>query len=430
LLHSGQAFLDPSSHSARFIIMGVPGDFTFYKEGSEFAELCGKLGSQESAPGSEPADASDRYARACTLQFPFTSSSPEADGRAKPQAFVTARALACKSFGARYVSVTCRRLAAGDAPPAKHQGTKWPSRTVCVPSGSTGDQARDHSPGEEGEEGEEKTEKAEKAEKEKLAWIQASTEQLIQGMWEKLPLGDPTRPLTGLIVIAGRTGSGKSEMARAFARRYLERCMDLGGDRRPHLVTYEDPIEKQFADTPDAAALAGFDYTPREKAVDVRNLADATRDALRQTPALFYVGETRDEEDWKTLLRFAGTGHLTITTGHAGSLVETMAQILQAANARTPAERSQVAGRIAALVHIRAHKPKSGTPSNVLVPAFWCRTPRTISAFTAEGLGSMFPHRAAQPGSYGRAHAVERLKYLQEVPELRRKAVEWDLRGE
>jgi Tfp pilus assembly pilus retraction ATPase PilT len=135
-------------------------------------------------------------------------------------------------------------------------------------------------------------------------------------------------------------------------------------------------------------------------------------------------------EDWSTLLRFAGTGHLTITTGHAGSLVETMAQILQAANVRTPAERSHVAGRIAALVHIRAHKPKSGTPDKVLVPAIWCRTPRTISAFTAEGLGSMLPNRAAQPGSYGRAHAVERLEYLQKIPELRRKAVEWDLRGE
>lgn len=395
--------------------MRVPGDFTFYKEGSEFATLCGEVG-QQPTPDNDPADASDRYARACTLQFPFVSSAPGTDCKTEPPAFVTARALACKSFRDRYVSVTCRKLVSDNAPPAEQQGIAWPDQPVSLWSAGTESKKAESEMGDEG--------------KGKEDPFQASTDELVKTLWEKLPLGDPTRPLTGLIVIAGRTGSGKSVIARAFARRYLKTCVEQGGDRRPHLVTYEDPIEEPFADSPEAAALAGFDYTPREKAVDVRNLADATRDALRQTPALFYVGETRDVEDWRTLLRFAGTGHLTITTGHAGSLVETMAQILQAANVRTPAERSQVAGRIAALVHIRAHKPRSGTPTKVLVPAIWCRTPRTISAFTAEGLGSMLPNRAAEPGSYGRAHAVERLEYLQEIPELQRKAMEWDLRGE
>lgn len=393
--------------------MDPPGDFTFYTECQEFAALCGESYPQRLAPGSDAPDGDDRFSRACTLQFPFASPAPGADSAAEAPVYVTARALACKSFGDKHVSVTCRRLAFGNTPAPSRQGIEWPGRTVSLlPGSSAAEEAEEKdTPGEEDA-------------------FQASTRQLSKALWDKLPLNDLARPLTGLIVIAGRTGSGKSSMAHAFARRYLEHCVAAGGDRRPHLVTYEDPIEKPFAPSPSAAARAGFDYTPREKEVDVRNLVDATRDALRQTPALFYVGETRDKEDWNTLLRFAGTGHLTITTGHAGSLVETMAQILQAAKARTPAQRSQVAGRIAALVHIRAHKGPTG---KVLVPAFWCRTPRTISAFTAEGLGSMLPNYSAERGAYGcygRAHAAEHLEYLQSIPELRRKAVEWDLRGE
>lgn len=391
--------------------MRPPGDFTFYADCQDYVALCGESHPPALTSNSYAADGSDRFARACTLQFPFTSHASGADNGTEAPVFVTARALACKSFGDKHVSVTCRTLAYGNTPAPSQQGVEWPGRTVSLlPARSSA------------------AEEKNTAGKEDV--FQASTRQLIEALWDKLPLNDPARPLTGLIVIAGRTGSGKSVMARAFARRYLEHCVAAGGDRRPHLVTYEDPIEEQFAPSPSAAALAGFDYTPREKEVDVRNLVDATRDALRQTPALFYVGETRDEEDWNTLLRFAGTGHLTITTGHAGSLVETMAQILQAAKARTPAQRSQVVARIAALVHIRAHK---GTTGKVLVPAFWCRTPRTISAFTAEGLGSMLPNYSAERGAYGcygRAHAAEHLEYLQSIPELRRKAVEWDLRGE
>ncbi len=405
----------------------IPDDFTFYSdEVSTFKSLADESGRQtDHAP--DPS-ASDAYSRPCTLRIPIADHG-DSGGESAVARDVVARALVCRSFNNRYLSVTCRTLHGTHVAATDQQTSRWPGKPVSLgpPGAGTTGAPGDREPDEERATPENETdeERAKRAKRE-------STKALVGSLWDKLGLGDLSRPLTGLIVVAGRTGSGKSVIARAFIERYLAHAVAKPGGRPPHLVTYEDPIEKLFADSPAIAAARGFDYTPREKQADVRNLADATRDALRQTPALFFVGETRDERDWKTLLQFAGTGHLTITTGHAGSLVETMAQILHAANARTPAERSRIAGRIAALVHLRAYEPESGTPDKVLVPAFWCRNPRSISSFTAEGLGSLLPSRSAHhsPGSYGRAHAAGELGYLRAVPELRRKAVEWDLRGE
>jgi Type II/IV secretion system protein len=419
----------------------VPSDFTFHQNAGQFTELCKRL-ADHAGESTEKPPASDAYSRACTLAIPLVPPpTPPAPGeRPWPDPF-TARVLACRCFAGEHVSVTCRDLGASAAGPASATSTvRWPGDAVDLfpPAGQPDPPVA----GEEEPALEQGTDPL-PVDEEKIAQKQ-STEQMVGALWRMLRLDD--HPVTGLIVIAGRTGSGKSAIARAFIERYLADCARKRPERRPHLVTYEDPIEHRFAASPRDAVRRGFDYTPREKGIDVNDLKDATMDALRQTPALFFVGETREAEDWKTLLHFAGTGHLAITTGHAGSLVETMAQIAQAVEVRTPSERSRVAGRIAALVHIRPYWPRNpGVLKKVLIPAFWSRTPRSMSAFTAEGLGSMLPNqprpsaaggaRAGDdsdyqpPGSYGRAYAVE-MDYLRDIAELKRKSIEWDLRGE
>jgi hypothetical protein len=155
------------------------------------------------------------------------------------------------------------------------------------------------------------------------------------------------------------------------------------------------------------------------------------KDALRQKPAVLYVNEVREETDWQSLLYFAGTGHLAITTTHAGSLVETFERILKAARADTPAKRSEVAGRIVAIVHLRNHDEH-------LIPALWVQTARSRTALTQEGLASLLPTEQAvlagqtgltgQTGScYGRVYFAERLGMGPEVCTL---AMQWDLSGE
>jgi hypothetical protein len=293
----------------------------------------------------------------------------------------------------------------------------------------------------------------------------------------------------GLLVITGATKSGKSEITRGLIQLYLQR---RGGDdeRRCHLVTFEDPIERFFAARPAKMTypLAAVepptkvdkrDYTPREKKRDADLLQDALNDALRQTPALFFVGETREKAEWKVLLDFAATGHLIVTTAHAGSLVEAMHKIFEALRVKTPADRSEIASKLLGLIHVKsgdlplgaatngqpAANEKSGVKpdaTNVLFPALWRRSTRGIASLTSDGLASLLPHRSRrnakgttdgknddrdEPSCLGRRTLIEELFEAPGVHEhlltlfntdppleklqtdAYKKAIEWDLEG-
>lgn len=213
----------------------------------------------------------------------------------------------------------------------------------------------------------------------------------------------------GLVVITGATKSAKSEIARGLIELYLEQKSEKETTKRHHLITFEDPVERFYVyksvngSSPWTAVelmgtAAGRDYTPRQKENDARLLQEALNDALRQTPALFFVGETRNREEWKVLLDFAATGHLIVTTAHAGSLVEAMHKIFEALNVKTAADRSEIANKLLGVVHLRRHQLEftDGTEqarTNVLFPALWRRTARGIAALTSDGLASLLPYR-------------------------------------
>ncbi len=252
------------------------------------------------------------------------------------------------------------------------------------------------------------------------------------------------RDAHGLIVIAGRTNSAKSQIARKLIERYLDPRRGSPADRRPHLVTFEDPIEELLV-----GLVPQADCTQREKPTDVASLLAAANDALRQTPAILFVGETRARADWNHLLEFAGTGHLVLTTTHAGSLVEAVGKILEETESNTPATRSIVADRLLAVVHLKSGRTEAGTP--FLVPAIWHRTPLGIKALMAEGLSSLLPNTPRQgpaagggephlPGSIGRYWCARQLAQDSTAREVEgrepgaarnvmRKAIEWDLEG-
>ena len=212
----------------------------------------------------------------------------------------------------------------------------------------------------------------------------------------------------GLVVITGATKSAKSEIARGLIELYLQGKEK--SKRRHHLVTFEDPVERFYVYeqvngcSPWAAVqlptdpATNSDYTPRQKEKDAHRLQEALNDALRQTPALFFVGETRDREEWKVLLDFAATGHLILTTAHAGSLVEAMHKIFEALKVETAADRSEIANKLLGVVHLRRHEleffeGKEKKRPNTLFPALWRRTPRGIAALTCDGLASLVPYR-------------------------------------
>ena len=263
--------------------------------------------------------------------------------------------------------------------------------------------------------------------------------------------------MSGLIVISGSTNSAKSLITRGLIHLYLENVNLYQPKRLPHLVTFEDPIEKYFANNefkptgahPQlnvvmSAARQKIDYTPRQQEIDSASLQDALRDALRQTPRVFFVGETRLKEDWQALVDFAATGHLVITTAHAGSLIEAMHKIFLALEATTPAARNEAASRLLAVVHLKRTE-LVGYPYGVLVPALWRRVPRGLNALTAEGLASVLPHSHSDDDDpcscLGRRYFVKHLMQLaQDRPPLAGdagkfkdmltlQAIDWDLQG-
>lgn len=247
----------------------------------------------------------------------------------------------------------------------------------------------------------------------------SATKDFVNRLWELINGKDV--PSNGVIVVAGATGSRKTTYARELARRFVDKALKRkGGERaRPHVVTCEDPIESYFAYSPEDAIAAGFDYTPRQRGKDVPSLHKAITDALRQKPALLYVNEIRNDRDWHPLLRFAGTGHLAITTTHAGSLVESFERILMASRAHTPDERSHVASRIIAIVHVRDVEGE-------LVPAMWVQTPRSRIGLTQDGLASLLP-TSGSGGCYGRAILAKELGLK---PHIVTAALKCDLAGE
>jgi hypothetical protein len=265
----------------------------------------------------------------------------------------------------------------------------------------------------------------------------------------------------GLLVITGPTKSLKSEITRGLIYRYLEEKKD--GSRIPHLVTFEDPIEMYFAEQSFAGqpfvALplndqqAGINYTPRQKPKDVGLLKDALSDALRQTPTVFFVGETRSKEEWEVLLDFAATGHLVVTTAHAGSLVEAMRKIFEAREVKTAADRGEIANKLLAVVNLKPSKIKidaAGQSTEVIFPALWRSTSRGVAALTSDGLSALLPHpnTANLPSCLGRKSFIDCLldrllkeavndlelafgagQWEQVTKTARKQASKWDLQG-
>lgn len=119
---------------------------------------------------------------------------------------------------------------------------------------------------------------------------------------------------TGLILVTGATGSGKSTTLAALLN-------EINESKSIHIITLEDPVE--FVHPQKKAT-----FNQREMGTDFDKFSSGLRAALRQAPKVILVGEMRDRETVEIGLSAAETGHLVVSTLHTIDAGQTINRIL------------------------------------------------------------------------------------------------------
>ena len=152
---------------------------------------------------------------------------------------------------------------------------------------------------------------------------------------------------SGLVLVTGPTGSGKSTTLAAMIQR-------IAKNRPCHIVTIEDPIEFLFTD--DKATIS-----QREVGSDTPSFHEALRNCMRQDPDVIMVGEMRDLETMATAITAAETGHLVFSTLHTNSAAQTVDRIIDSYPSEQQQQvRSQLALVLRAIVSMTLVQDKDG----------------------------------------------------------------------
>jgi len=108
---------------------------------------------------------------------------------------------------------------------------------------------------------------------------------------------------SGLVLVCGSTGSGKSTTVAAIIE-------EINRAKPVHIITIENPIEYRFK--PKKAFIE-----QREVGIHVPSFNQGLLDVLRENPDVIFVGELREPETIRLTLNAAESGHLVFATLHA-----------------------------------------------------------------------------------------------------------------
>ena len=118
---------------------------------------------------------------------------------------------------------------------------------------------------------------------------------------------------TGLVIVSGPTGSGKSTTLAALIE-------EVNASRAQNIITLESPLE--------------YVYTNRRSFVRQREIPthspsfeQAIVDALRENPDVLVISEMRTAEVMRLTLDAAETGHLVLATMHSATCAEALNRI-------------------------------------------------------------------------------------------------------
>lgn len=122
-----------------------------------------------------------------------------------------------------------------------------------------------------------------------------------------------TEASTGLIIISGPTGSGKSTTLAALIE-------EINATRARHIVTLESPLEYIFGNR--------LSYIrQREIPTHTPSFEQGITDALRENPDVLVISEMRTPEVMRLTLNAAETGHLVLATMHSANCAEALSRL-------------------------------------------------------------------------------------------------------
>ena len=154
---------------------------------------------------------------------------------------------------------------------------------------------------------------------------------------------DFARRPSGLILITGPTGSGKTTTLASMIE-------VINQERECMIMCIEDPIE--YVHKNKKAVIK-----QREVFSDTHSFAEALKRCLRQDPDVIVVGEMRDLETISTALTAAETGHLVLATLHTPDAPQTIERIIDV----FPAHQQQQ-------VRLQLSACLQGVASQILLP--------------------------------------------------------------
>ena len=118
---------------------------------------------------------------------------------------------------------------------------------------------------------------------------------------------------TGLILLTGPTGSGKTTAIYAAIGFIIEKAGNAIA-----VSSVEDPVEQNLDWVNQSSLNVSMGYT----------YPLALRSLMRQDPEIIMIGEIRDEETADIAINAGMTGHLVISTLHSGTTCGTFARLI------------------------------------------------------------------------------------------------------